>query len=407
MRVDETVGLLRADLEEVDWARYHGELRRRCEDEDAGWLTELVAALLARGEDGWRWRTSEALGALALVPGDRAVDGLLSLAEDPRLWAPISPTCHPDSTTRRLGAILGQAQPVAVLSRAAATHGDGALTSRHGLLACWLQEAVLRGRDVDAEPGLVALWRSLAERGDVLAGRGMSLSLGTFEERQPQLASRYQVLSASGWGGHHWVRRATIRGGVAEFGVTDVTDPEQARRLAAFSSSARRVSNGKVEVRALTCPCAVDPKRIDEDVVRGLPLACLGDAVSDRVSDEEPLSPAPASLEQRRVVSLACERCSAQEAFETLMAAASNGGDYNIAWSGAFGRVDAHTSFTALTGAEAGTPWDGVARRAKECSFWGLRVESTWFYGVGADLAILCQWPDRRGWALVALTDTD
>ncbi|MGB1277941.1 MAG: DUF6183 family protein, partial [Nannocystaceae bacterium] len=145
MNVFETVKLLERD-HDVPWERYHGEVRKRFASQDMEWLRDFAIMLLARvGASDFSKRIHEALRALALLPGKHAFEFLMLLGNEEPVWTSSRSRSHANGRARVLGAVLGQAQP---LEAFASPIGADFPEPTQDLLACWLQEAVLRGKPV-------------------------------------------------------------------------------------------------------------------------------------------------------------------------------------------------------------------------------------------------------------------
>lgn len=390
--------------EAPDWSAHAAQLRGAALEGNASWLGAVARAFLGARSDAADHAAAGVLDALALVPGERAVDTVLELRSEPGTWRTWGARAHVDGRARTLGARLGQAQSVATLARAyrmlgsEATRG-GRVTS---LLACWTQEAVLRGKPVAIDATISAAWANLGAAGLELAQ--LPVELEALEERQLELAARYGVQSASGWAGRA-PRPSTARGATASLATAELDDPARRARIAAFASSARAVSNGRVEARVIDLDPPLDARDVDASVVRALPLAALGGG-DDEEEEEDELAPRPAPPARRERAAVGLAAIEPRQAFEALMAAAAIGGVYNVAWSGAHARGPARVSLGGLVGCPAGAPWGEVVERARRSTLWVVALDTPWFDSDGEEVALLALEPGGGRLAFVAYTDS-
>ncbi len=101
---------------------------------------------------------------------------------------------------------------------------------------------------------------------------------------------------------------------------------------------------------------------------------------------------------------LAVSSCPPAEAWRVLFGAASAGGAYNAGARGAYGRLAAWQSLTALAGATPAT----VESRATACRWFAFAAPtSTWYTQIAWDRGLAALSPDGRRLAVLAATDTD
>lgn len=86
---------------------------------------------------------------------------------------------------------------------------------------------------------------------------------------------------------------------------------------------------------------------------------------------------------------------------------AANSGDYNTAWSGAYGRLAAWQSLSGLCGVESSANLPSIEHQAGRCRWAFFRAPSLWFDRVVSDFAIVAVCPDEESLALLATTDSD
>jgi hypothetical protein len=244
-------------------------------------------------------------------------------------------------------------------------------------LACWIQELVVRGVEVDRRAEVVELWSTLRALEHPLS----DLPLARMEAE----VSLPQVLPVLG-----------LRGSSAALPFGPLRDDAgpllgvavSVRELEPTAAAAAVVLNwvqesiGKFEV------CLLDveglPSRLQPGVLAQLPLDCLAGASAIR-----------------------CRDITANECAAILFAAAASGGAHNSGRRAAYGRLDLWTSLAALSGVELPSSVADVEQVASACSFHQFSAASAWFHRVAWDLGIACLRPDRRTLSILAATDTD
>ncbi|MCA1811401.1 MAG: DUF6183 family protein, partial [Halobacteriales archaeon] len=166
--------------------------------------------------------------------------------------------------------------------------------------------------------------------------------------------------------------------------VRGLADQQRLIDMAAPVDAWRRRSNGKIEACLFRFEPSRPPVMPSQAVLKALGLACLGDAAENEVR--------AALIEP-------------PQAFLQLFLAASNGGAYAGANQGAWGRLLAWRSMSAMVGSVGGS-FDQVIAAAKQCSwleFWA----PSWFEDVAWDLGLAAFRHDNGTAAVLAATDTD
>ena len=101
----------------------------------------------------------------------------------------------------------------------------------------------------------------------------------------------------------------------------------------------------------------------------------------------------------------------AEAAYGILLGMASNGGDYNTAWSGAYGRLAAWRSLGGLCGAAPGAAatmeLPAIEQAARRCRWSFFSAPGPWFDEVVSDFAVVALRPDEESLAVLAATDSD
>ncbi|MCF3181706.1 hypothetical protein IPZ70_17400 [Streptomyces polychromogenes] len=99
-------------------------------------------------------------------------------------------------------------------------------------------------------------------------------------------------------------------------------------------------------------------------------------------------------------------RCFPVEVWEVLFDAAAEGGAYESAEYGAYGRLAAWRSPAGLTGVEEGTPVAEVEALVAAYRWYSFGTDSGWFRHQRWNLAIVALSPKGRRLAVPAATDT-
>lgn len=350
------------------YREWYGRLERAVEHREVA-LLEQLAEHLVDEHDGNSLRE-----LLALVPDDEAVlAGLTALAAR-RARPRRHEQGHANGDVRSFAARLAQSRDEDLLYRAIARARDPLAID---LCACWAQELVLRGVALGG-PQIDALAERLVETGHPLATLPMHRL--PLEVEAPYQPSSYAVTTAGGWSAS-WPAGDEVTAHADVPAIEDVTVDSDARIASTFDSH-RAVSNGMAlaKVFALDPP---QPRTPDPALLRALPMECFV---------------AEATVAVRAI--------SAPHAFALLLAFASNGGDYNRAWSGAFGRRDAWRSLGGLVGAPLEARLDDIEQRARAARFAHFRSDA-WFYQVVTDLGIAAVTADGSQLAVLAGTDSD
>ncbi|MFO0578857.1 MAG: DUF6183 family protein [Polyangia bacterium] len=384
---------IRPSAQAVRW----GALQQRLAAAHAAGEIELLAELgggpaesLQTNDSATRERARQGLErvltCLALLPKLGAVQAVLELAARPGVLAS-PPRGHADGVARRLGAMLGSVQDEATLVAVLAQRERQPLPHTLDVLACWLHEKLLRGGQLEA---LVPVRRFSLELQKVAHPLGaLPLHLLALEQMAPRLAASYGLSHAASWTvplkplselAPRWPAGALVPP------VGDVGTPEELGRIGAVWQSACQVSNGKSEARVFLFERPLAGLPLAAELLCSLDLACLRGV-------------APASVQVQSL--------EPHEAYGVLLGMAANGGEYNTAWSGAFGRLAAWQSLSGLCGVEPSTNLPSIEHQACRCRWAFFHAPSHWFDRVVSDFAIAAVRPDEESLALLAATDSD
>jgi len=267
-----------------------------------------------------------------------------------------------------------------IASRLAATHPpdafDAALakTPHDELLACWMQELVVRGAALRAD----VFHEELAARGHPLAA--LPTTLTDVEVEVPSYAPGY---------GADALGRAYEALASGPMSARSMPPPAnaldlRAREIASPPALATAVKpwagpNGRLEARVFTLEPALRDDAFGRWLLRNLPLVSTREAKLDG------------------------SRIGVESAFGMLFAAACNGGASGSALGGAYGRLAAWASFAALV--DTSGPAPDVARAARRAAFLSFSAAGPWFHDVAWDLGLVALRPGGGSVAVLAATD--
>jgi hypothetical protein len=317
---------------------------------------------------------------LGLAKGEAALGAVLELLDKDRVRAVQRPRPR-DLRTRAFASRLGATRSKDDFLAALAKHG-----SKHEeLLACWMQEIVLRGTSLRGDAAAEAFERELTKKKHPLGA--LPLVLSASEREAPSYMPMYGESAidravARLEGGPTSARTIPPPGEGEAPRATRVVDAAVDARLVAAFEPWTKDSNGETDAGVFTIAPKVDPSLVGRWLLRAL------------------------AIESAKGDGLVVRRVQADFAWGALFAAAANGGAYSTGLGGAYGRRAAWTSFAALTGAGANATIDQVDEIAESCAF--LQYEGTdWFNAVAWDVGLLALRADGASVAVVAATDSD
>ena len=350
-------------------------------------LVELAGMLEAEGKPtAWQFASvfEQIERVLAITPSPQSAWALLKVARLPRVNT--FPSGQP-SRERSLASMLGFAQARDTLVGVLERRDRWPETTE--LLACWVQEHVLRSGPLDSSAPVATFWEELRQRNDPLGA--LPLRLLPEEEACRRCLPHYGPLSA-GWG-------AAL--GPIEVGPAEPTSGEAISRRGRL-----RVVQEHPAEDALTAAVrlwAVESNGCTEarifDVTPPIATACLSS--DDLLAlDLQSLAGAASADVQLRRVSLA-------EAVALLFSAAANGGAYGGKAYAAYGRIGAWQSIAALAGRPSQLSLAQRAEAANACDWHSFFANCEWFCGVAWDVGLVCIRPGGGTIAVVAATDTD
>jgi Family of unknown function (DUF6183) len=246
-------------------------------------------------------------------------------------------------------------------------------------LACLVQELVLRVEHLEREP-FAAFWRRVGRRGHALGWLPLRLCGPEASISLPSYTLDGMVYTMPDSYADHAASAGTAEVGPVEGETTSGSDGERIRSAVATWLDE---SNGRAEARV---------------------FALRSDA---------PAVPVSAALAAARLDSLGgttpngLASIASRDAFHVLFSAASTGGAYDHGARGAYGRLGAWRTVSALAGARPDERLESVAERAEDSQWFVFESDSGWFYGVAWDIGLAAVSPDGRRLAVLAATDTD
>ncbi|MGW0858211.1 DUF6183 family protein [Streptomyces sp. NPDC002690] len=344
----------------------------------------LVRAYGSGGEPGWQYRSvfGHLLRSLALTPGPGNVAQALRLAR--------AAHATDRSVSRRTASLLASCRPAEELT--VAFTGE----ATEDLRACLVHELVLRGVAVMELPAVAAWAGSPHWRLHPL--RWLPWTLSDVEGR-PELPS-YSL-----HGGSHSLPFGSASGTGVTAGPGPVPRAEEtttealAGRIGAAVANWTEESNGRAEARVFALAGPLDARSVPA-VLRSVGLECLR-------GEERARKGTKARKKAKATSSFSVEACGPDWVWEVLFAAASTGGAYNYGVGGAYGRLAAWQSLSALAGAAEGSTAEEAEARVRACSWYSFGPATDWFADVAWDIGLVALSPDGERLAVLAATDTD
>ncbi len=322
---------------------------------------------------------------LALGTTDGAVDALLSLALEARERSVAVP--RPQSLrVRAFASRLGYGQTAEAFLAALDRAKDR--PEHTELFACWMQEIVLRGTSLAADPRAKRFQEGvLAAAGHPLAA--LPLALQATEREAPSYMPLYgekglgRAIDALA-SGPMSVRTIPPPAEGAVVRATHVDEASVIERMLAAVRPWTEGKNGKAEAKVFALEPQVARGALGSWLLRALPLESAGQSARLDVARTGP-----------------------EGVFGPLFSAASNGGAYSSGLGGAYGRLAAWTSLGALVGAPEGADVATIDKLTTTSTFLTFRGPGPWFHDVAWDLGALALRPDGRTVAVLAATDNE
>lgn len=389
-------------IEVQDWNQQFEQIRQWAASGQVQNMLELGSVLMEQP-----WATSidqmvrESLSdfilrALAQTPGLSQADATFAVAvrREAEGW-PTGRRYTPRQQQARIAIDLAQWQPPEVLLALFERHSEE--IQHRELLACLAQEMALRSYDVTG--AAAAFWQEQVVNTRHPLG-WLPMALLPQEKAFPKyLPYRGRGLHSISWAIAN-PEDIPPQGKVQEFGSQFDTNISAAGNVwtevelseaekACLQSAVRNwteESNGVIESHVFHSDVSVSTEAINPATVLSLRLECLEGVTKAR------LDVIPDSL---------------AHALALLFAAASNGGAYNRGLGGAYGRLEAWHSASALVGAEKDTEIGKIATQASECAWYYFKAECAWFHRVAWDISLIALRPSGKTVAVLAASDTD
>ncbi len=350
-----------------------------CHDRLDGLITALIPMASHATPDRWQFQSllNHVRGQLALTPGRRPLALLLR-----QLISEGMPTPQLRETAARFA---DAHEPEAIATVLEECDTKKGLAEFSYVLA---HEAVLRGKIDDTTPIAIRLAARMREEKHALAM--LPLRLLELETEVSFYLPRYSSNGSSNravntFDGSNDDRSDAPAGSEPSPTFHEITNAERAERVVAVVQTWRDGSNGMFEVRFFEFEEPISAPRITPSLLQSLGLECLA-KVSDRAIK---LKPGLAS-----------------QGFGDLFCAAANGGAYTSGEGGAYGRLAAWQSLSALTGCSL-VEIIQTSDCAKGSSWFSFGVPGGWFYDVAWDLGLAALSQDGKFLTVFAATDTD
>jgi hypothetical protein len=342
-----------------------------------------LAAELGSNENGSRWAVEWVFDhlerTLALHPALDAAKTLLHIAGIARVRSVQSPQ-DPMRRAQRLAAFLASAQNFQVLEEIV---DDASLHGAQEVMACWVQEYVIRGGSIPAESNVSRFWSELAERSHPLARLPLELLqsecslvgyVPTYSATRAACAIPFGPAEDSTRVTADTERDVVIEG--------DLTVPDGLTRP--FVAWLRE-SNGAVDARAWAIKEGASTVANPSELLCRLDFPALSGAGVENVHTRRAAFP---------------------EALAVLFAGASGGGAYGGAVQAAYARHYAWQSVAAFLRRKTSDLRE-LDALALDSAWFLFHADSDWFRQVAWDVGVACIASDRRSLTLLAATDTD
>ncbi|MEU8515936.1 DUF6183 family protein [Kitasatospora sp. NPDC048722] len=372
------------EADDSDVSVLRAEVESRVSTGEFAWAGGLAVELTARisaGEDHkghcsavLHWT----LNALAARPGAESLRALVRVLDSP----------HRSVSPRYLAAVVARGHRIEDIADVVFDQAPEAGAHAHEFAACLLHETVLVSDAVNGHPALRAFAEALAAEGHPLAALPLSLLPEEHGLRRPaEAADDWTWTVPPVWPEPGDAPEITpaMRRRTADLDPAETGVPATVEAMGAAVAHWLAQSNGKLAAQEFWLPEPVAP----EDVPALLALL--------------PLTPWPADGAPARL-----HPSSPDLALRTLLTAALRAPAYGHGCYGAYGRLAAWRSLTALTGSPANAPIAGTADRVRRTSWFRVGTASApWFHNVAWDLALAALRPGGREIAVLAATDTD
>lgn len=324
---------------------------------------------------------------LALTAGKDHVDAVLGLLAKDRTRSVQRPRPL-DVRVRAFASRLAHGQSKDTLLSAIARAGDKKESTE--VLACWVQESVLRGAGLDGDEVAVAFQAKLAAAGHPLGS--LPLALLEAESEAPTYMPMYGENAISKAvqrlaSGPTSARTMPPPGEQKVPAATPIEDAALVERLreAVVPWAASAGSNGKAEAKVFRLDPPLNRGALGRWLLRALPLESLEGETE-----------------------LSAERCNVAAVWGALFAAAANGGAYTTGLGGAYGRRAAWTSLAALVDAPALASLHEIDEQTHACGFMMFSAPAGgWWNDIAWDIGVLAVREGGATVAVLAATDAD
>lgn len=365
---------LRVGASSPRWNELQAEIDRFVKAQDHEQLVALGDLLVSEPDDPFHLAKLQARNGLALMRSVEAIDAFLARSDREVSSRPGMPR---DRRAREHAALLGHAQDAMQLDRALRDHGeDPALCD---LLACWVQECLLRGGDVGALPSARALWSRLDARDYPLAW--LPLELSEIERGMLVLPQRVDWLGNWFSFGRSMYPAPDTQERAAPLSATPQipVDAATQARISCFIGDPLLYPNASFEVASFY----IGMER-PVSVIKALQLECLGEASEVRFTELHP-----------------------RDALSLLFGMATQGGAYGRGYSGAWGRLHAWHCGAALAGLDGEPAYQDAVSAVEQARWAFFDSDSAWWNHVCIDFGIACKASGSSVLRVLAATDTD
>ncbi len=342
-----------------------------------------LAQALESDTKGIRWAVEAVFDHLersvGLCASLDAAKTTLDIAAIPRVRSVQVPR-DPNARIRRLASFLGFAQPFEVLDEVVR---DADIRRHEELMACWMQEHLIRHGSIGEHSQVAAFWSGLAQRQHPLTA--LPLRLLPSESHLWELLPTYRSTDARSVTSRRSVDESQCEPAVLDKRLTIeglLTVPDDLTRP--FAGWLKE-SNGRVDAHA----CAISEGTFDRadfaETLLRLDVSALAGAGSQDIR---------------------CHKVPYERALEALFSAGSGGGAYGGSVHAAYARLFAWRSMAAFMRVQF-TDLEELDRLARDSMWFLFDSSSDWFYDIAWDIGVVCIPSDGRSMTLLAATDTD
>lgn len=374
--VKQWVEWMRSGSDEAKWQQYATRLDRARQERDVAFLSLLIESLS---------EPRQALAALALTPNWEALQSLFLLAKKED-WVLYSKSAAGVNTgpTRTLAAMIAQTIDDVSLETVISIYAKAERI--HELLACLLQEVVIRGRS-PKWPAAERFWETLGQQHHPLAT--MPLSLLPEEETLPLYVSTYSIQRTTPFSqkNRSYFQWSKVPKAGAEQGVERINTQDSVTKVLSSNDTSENVESAQFVIAPGVYHGAT--------VLYHLPLRCFAPSDSEVNSAVETIYQGD---------NLTATPLPAKEVVAAIMAFASNVKDNGVRRAAAYGRYSTWQTLLWLCGARQEIGLRDIAELVNNCEWYLFRADTAAFTKRETQ-GYLCTHPHHRSVGVLVLSE--